>query len=143
MRTRLVLGGLAALLTLIQLIPVDRSNPPVEQEPAAPANVRAILERSCYDCHSNETRWPWYSYVAPASWLVAHDVREGREHLNFTTWNRYDEEEQREKIEEIWEEVEEGKMPLWYYRFVHRSSKPNDEDRAALEAWSTPGGTPE
>ncbi len=78
----------------IQLVPVKRSNPPVEFEVEAPADVHAILERACYDCHSNRTRWPWYSSVAPVSWLVARDVRRGRKELNFTDWPAFDFEEQ-------------------------------------------------
>ena len=73
----------------IQLVPISRTNPPVETEIAAPANVQAILTRSCYDCHSNKTAWPWYSHVAPVSWLVASDVSGARKKMNFTPWNAY------------------------------------------------------
>jgi len=72
----------------VQLVPVDRTNPPVESAVAAPAEVRSILRRSCFNCHSYETEWPWYGYVAPLSWLVAHHVHEAREEMNFSTWNR-------------------------------------------------------
>jgi heme-binding protein len=71
---RWFLLGILLALIVMQFVPVERTNPPVEQEVPAPANVRAMLRRACYDCHSNETRWPWYSHVAPVSWLVAHDV---------------------------------------------------------------------
>ena len=70
--------ALAAVFVAIQLVPVHRDNPPVASDLDAPADVKSILRRACYDCHSNETRWPWYAYVAPVSWLVAHDVEEGR-----------------------------------------------------------------
>ncbi|MDH5429724.1 MAG: heme-binding domain-containing protein, partial [Nitrospirota bacterium] len=84
-----VVVGMAIVLIGIQFIPVNRTNPPMEEEIVALPDVKAILKRACYDCHSNETIWPWYSQVAPASWLLAWDVAEGREELNFSTWNRY------------------------------------------------------
>jgi mono/diheme cytochrome c family protein len=129
------LGAIAAALLLIQLVPVDRSNPPVEEEVAAPAAVREILRTSCYDCHSHESTWPWYAYVAPVSWLVAHDVEEAREHLNFSTWNDYDEEEQIELLEEVWEEVEDGEMPLWFYVPLHPEAELSEQQRGLLHSW--------
>ncbi len=103
MRRRIVrslLAGLLAVFVAIQLVPVQRTNPPfdpaiaLERSVALPSNVRAILDRSCKDCHSNETRWPGYGYVAPASWLLVRDVNEGREHLNFSEWGLQDAEAQ-------------------------------------------------
>ena len=99
-------------------------------------HVRAVLERSCYDCHSHETRWPWYAWVAPTSWLLAWDVSEAREHLNFSTWNRYDAEKRRELLEEAWEEVEEGHMPLRIYLWLHPDAKLGDAERELLRDWS-------
>ena len=132
---RIFLVALAVLLLGIQLVPVDRSNPPVQGEIEAPAEVMSVIEESCYDCHSNEVRWPWYAHVAPASWLVAHDVEEGREHLNFSAWSQYDAEERAEKLEEIWEEVEDGKMPLDKYLWLHSDARLTDADRETLRAW--------
>jgi len=94
------------IFLLFQFVPVDRSNPPVVADLQAPVDVKSVLQRSCYDCHSNEVKWPWYSYVAPVSWLVAHDVKEGREELNFSEWDRYANDP--EMKEEIVEEVAEG-----------------------------------
>lgn len=141
---RWFLFGIVLALIVMQFVPVERSNPPVEEEVPAPANVRAMLRRACYDCHSNETRWPWYSHVAPVSWLVAHDVHEARKHLNFSTWNQYNPKRQARKLNEVWEEVDEGEMPLWYYLTVHRDAVLSVEDRALLRAWttSTPEGSP-
>ena len=141
---RWLLLGIVLALIVMQFVPVERSNPPVEAEVPAPANVRAVLKRSCYDCHSNETRWPWYSHVAPVSWLVAHDVHEARKHLNFSTWNRYDPKRQAKKLNEAWEEVDEGEMPLWYYLAVHRDAVLSAEDKALLREWATatPEGSP-
>src|SRR5512144_3173408 len=112
---RRVLVGIGVAFVLIQLVPVDRSNPPVQVEVPAPPEVRAVLRRACYDCHSNETVWPWYSRVAPVAWLVARDVREGREELNFSTWDRYATKQQVKKLKESWEEIAEGEMPPYYY----------------------------
>ena len=135
-RFRIVLVALAVLLLGIQLVPVNRSNPPVQGELDAPADVMAVVEESCYDCHSNETTWPWYAYVAPVSWLVAHDVEEGREHLNFSAWTSYDADERADKLEEIWDEVEEGKMPLGKYVRLHGEAALTDADLEVLRAWT-------
>lgn len=123
-----------------QLVPVERTNPPVEREVSAPEDVRAVLRQSCYDCHSHETRWPWYARVAPASWLVARDVREGREELNFSAWNRLTPAKRAEKRREVWEEVEEGHMPPWFYLPLHPDARLTDSDRDLLRAWSQAAG---
>ena len=129
-------AALAAGFLAIQAVPVDRSNPPVEQEVPASADARAVLRRACYDCHSNEVRWPWYSRIAPVSWLVARDVREGREAVNYSTWNRLDAGDRREALHESWEEVEEDEMPLWFYLPLHPDARLSAEDRAILREWS-------
>jgi len=117
----------------IQLVPVERANPPVTSPLQAPAEVDAILRRSCYDCHSNETQWPWYSYVAPVSWLVAYDVEEGREELNFSHWDRYaDDAHMRE---EIIEEIVEGEMPLPIYLITHRNAGVEAGEVEILRNW--------
>lgn len=139
-RWRYIRWGLLGLLVIfagIQLVPVDRSNPPVETEVPAPPEVRAVLRRACYDCHSNETVWPWYSKVAPVSWLVASDTHDGRKELNFSTWNRYTSEQQAKKLKESWEQVAEGEMPLWIYMPTHREAVLSDADKALLRAWAT------
>ncbi len=123
-----------------QFVPVARSNAPVENEISAPAEVKAILKRSCYDCHSNETVWPWYSYVAPMSWLVAHDVEEGREEMNFSRWDRYSDKKKRKKISECWEEVEEGEMPLWFYLPLHPKARLSKIDLEVLRQWAATAG---
>jgi hypothetical protein len=93
-------------------------NPPLVAEPSWPdTGSRLLAERACFDCHSNQTRWPWYSYVAPASWLVAYDVTEGREHLNFSEWKFAGDDG-----EEAAEEVLEGEPP-------RRSSRSSDPSR--------------
>jgi len=128
--------GLGVALVVAQFIPVDRSNPPVETIVDAPADVIAVLERACYDCHSNEVVWPAYSRVAPISWLVVRDVHEGREAVNYSTWGRYSAEERAELREETWEEVEEGEMPLKLYLPLHPDARLTDADRELVRAWA-------
>jgi hypothetical protein len=120
----------------IQFITVDRTNPPVTGEIEAPEKVMAILRTSCYDCHSNETKWPWYSYVAPASWLIADDVQVGRGHMNFSEWSGYNTKQKNHKRKECGEEVEEGEMPLWFYIPLHPEATLSEEDTATLLSWS-------
>jgi hypothetical protein len=121
---------LAVLFVLIQLVPYGRAheNPPVRQEPKwdSPA-TRALAKRACFDCHSNETTWPWYAWVAPMSWLVQHDVDEGREHMNFSEWD-----EEQKHADEAPEMVEEGEMPLWYYLPAHPEAKLTAGEKAQL-----------
>lgn len=139
-RPSLWVGLVLALAVAIQLIPVERSNPPVTERLAAPPPVEDLLRRACMDCHSNETVWPWYARVAPASWLVARDVREGREHLNLSTWDRYDARKRAELLEEMAEEVEEGKMPLKIYLPLHPEARLTASERALLVRWARAGG---
>lgn len=120
----------AALCGLIQLVPYGRShqNPPLRSEPTWDRpETRALAKRACFDCHSNETEWPWYSWVAPVSWLVEHDVVEGREYLNFSEWDR-----EQEEADEAPETVAEGEMPPWNYLPVHPEARLTAEERAAL-----------
>jgi Haem-binding domain len=130
------LGLLAAILGIvllaIQLVPVERSNPPVEGEMPAPPEVREVLRRACYDCHSNETVWPWYSHVAPVSWLLAHDVSEGRRELNYSRWSSYSPKRQAKLRKETWKEVDEREMPPWYYLPMHPAARLGEADRVLL-----------
>lgn len=125
---------IAATFVGIQLIPVERKNPPVVSDLEAPVEVKTILKRSCYDCHSNEVNWPWYGYVAPVSWLVAYDVREGRAELNFSEWNRYAGDA--EMKEEIAEEIAQGEMPLPVYLITHRNASVSAQELATLRHWA-------
>lgn len=120
----------------IQLVPVERTNPPETAPLQAPPDVMRVLDRSCADCHSNRTVWPWYSHVAPVSWLVASDVAEAREHVNLSTWGALDPKRQDHHREEMWEEVEDGEMPLWTYRLMHPAARLSDADRAVLRRWA-------
>ncbi len=121
---------LGALFVLIQVIPYghNHTNPPVLQEPNWDSpQTRELVKRACFDCHSNETEWPWYSNVAPISWLVQRDVQEGRSVLNFSEWNR----PQKEPYEAI-EVVEEGEMPPIQYWLIQSKARLTPAEREAL-----------
>jgi hypothetical protein len=127
-----ILLGLVAVFAIIQLVPYgrDHRNPPVAAEPAWDRpETRALAARACFDCHSNETSWPWYAHVAPASWLVQDHVDEGRQVLNFSEWNRAQDE-----ADEAAEEVEEGEMPPRSYLWLHPEARLSDAERQQLVA---------
>lgn len=138
MKRTLIIAALVVVVLLlgIQLVPVERSNPPVVANLEAPAAVEAVLRTSCYDCHSNETSWPWYSRVAPVSWLVADDVEEARKHLNFSSWGSYEPRKQARLREQVWEEVSDGEMPLLMYRLAHPAARLTPAARETLKGWS-------
>jgi hypothetical protein len=128
----IALGGVAAFLA-IQLVPYGRShsNPPTTAEPKwSSAQVRQLTKDACFDCHSNETTWPWYSNVAPVSWMTQHDVDSGRATLNFSEWNT----PQEADPGDIREVVLGGEMPPWYYRIAHPKSRLSSAEKAALAA---------
>ena len=128
---RIFLAGLLVFV-VIQVVPYGRShtNPPVTKEPAWPsARVRELADRACFDCHSNQSRWPWYSHVAPMSWLVQRDVDEGREHLNFSEWDR-----PQRHAKDAAEELAEGEMPPWFYLPLHAEARLSDAEKAELIA---------
>jgi hypothetical protein len=133
---RYVLIGIGVLLLLAQFVPVDRTSPPVTGVVDAPEEVMLTLRRSCWDCHSNETRWPWYGYLAPVSWRLSQHVTEGREHVNFTEWTGYDTEDLEEIYEDIADEVREEGMPLKDYLLAHRSAVLSKADRERLITWA-------
>ncbi len=113
----------------IQLIPIQRANPPVVSEPNWDSpTTRTLAARACFDCHSNETRWPWYSYVAPVSWLIAHDVSEGRQRLNFSDWGR------ERRAEAMTRVIEAGQMPPWYYGILHPDAVLSADEKQNLIA---------
>jgi hypothetical protein len=121
----------------------DRTNPAEDPRVALssrlriPADVQAILDRSCSDCHSYSTKWPWYTAVAPASWIVADDVEEGRRHLNFSTWGTYSVKRQAAKLEMISAEVDKGSMPLKGYLMLHSDAALSEADKDRLCEWAS------
>lgn len=119
-----------AIVVLIQFIPIDRTNPPVTREVKWDApETRALAQRACFDCHSNETVWPWYSYIAPVSLRVADHVEEGRDVLNFSTWDQPNKE-----FDDIEEEINEGGMPLSDYLLMHSAAKLTAAEKEQLLA---------
>lgn len=130
----------AALAVGAQLIPVARDNPPAPAPGLvyanAPAKVRSVFDDSCKNCHSNQTAWPWYSHVAPFSWIVSHDVQRGRRLLNFSEWNTYSPQKRQEKLEAICEQVLNGDMPDGKYLLIHRSARLNQEEQEAVCTWA-------
>ena len=126
---------IAVVLFIINLIPVNLSNPPITSHIQTPDNIKKILRESCYDCHSNETTWYWYTKYAPISWLIEHDVNEGREYLNFSTWDKYSTNEKKELMNESIEEIKEGEMPLKIYELMHPDSKISEEELEILTSW--------
>jgi Haem-binding domain len=117
------------------LIPAERTNPPPQGDIAATPEAGAALKRACYDCHSNQTHWPWYSRVAPVSWWIVHDVTLGRKEVNFSEWGAYYPATRRRKLEWIGRSLREEEMPPRSYRLMHPRARLTDDDRAALERW--------
>ena len=131
-----MLLGLGAVAAAIQLIRPTQTNPSITAELQAPPEVSKLLHRACYDCHSNETKWPWYSQVAPVMWLVTRDVNEGRRELNFSEFGRYEVARQKKKLQKLVSEVEEGEMPLPIYPPLHPEAKLSVAERKQLTDWA-------
>jgi len=123
--------------TIMQLIPIQRNNPKTDSslEIKAATNVKAIFKRSCYDCHSNETKWPWYSNIAPMKWFIARDVDVGRQWLNFSVWESYDEKKKKKLKKMIFTAIELA-MPLGMYLQAHPEAKLSTKDRETIRNWT-------
>lgn len=128
--------GLAVVLIVAQFVQVPRSNPVEHNLIEAPGEIQALLQRSCDDCHSNETKWPWYARVVPMSLLIARDVKDGRRKLNFSVWERYDTAGKARKKKEIVREVKKGNMPPWYYVAFHPDAKLSSNEREIILKWA-------
>lgn len=133
---------LAIVFAAVQFYRPDRTNPPtvqaetLEANAAVPENVARILNRSCNDCHSNETVYPWYSNVSPFSWLLADHINEGRRELNFSVWNTYTAKKKRHKYDEICEQATSGEMPHNQYLWLHRDARLSADDVKILCDWA-------
>jgi len=134
-RTKIILIVIVGLFIIMQLIPLNQTNPPVIQDASAPVDIKMILKTSCYDCHSNETEWPWYSRIAPGSFLITHDVVEGRKHLNFSEFSDMDVFDSTDVANEILEVLEEGEMPIIPYLLLHPGASLSDSQTKALMGW--------
>lgn len=130
------------LIIVIQVYPVTvpevmKDNPgDIMKSTEIPANVSTMLKAACYDCHSNESKFPWYSHVAPVKWLVYNDIIKGREKLNFSEWASMDKADQADALDGISTEVSSGDMPMKIYPIMHHDAKLSDADRQAIEDWT-------
>ncbi len=126
------------VFVLIQFIPVDRTNPPIQSSlnfvnvEKTPQKISEILKNSCYDCHSFETKYPKYAYVAPISWSVKHHINEGREHVNFSIWTTYNRDLKKNIMEKAILTIEDGKMPMPGYITQHPEAKLSAAERKIL-----------
>lgn len=123
--------GVIALFLLIQLLPIgrDHTNPPIQAEPQWDSpKTKALFDRACADCHSHTTEWPWYSNLAPLSWIIADHVTEGREHFNVSAWGV----QKHNEGEEAAEELEEGEMPVFGYTLTHPEARLSKEEKQRL-----------
>lgn len=142
-REHLLVGAGAAVALAVLLAFVhpwgdlrSRVQPIAAQALNAPPEVLRVLEKSCGDCHSSQTRWPLYSRVAPVSWLVEHDVAEGREHMNLSRWDLYDAEQQVNLLAAIGTQLRQQKMPLRQYLLLHPEAKLSDGERKIVMDWA-------
>jgi cytochrome c551/c552 len=133
---------LVVLFLGIQLMRPARTNPAVDESQTIEARTqmtpqaKAIFERSCNDCHSNKTVWPWYTNVAPISWWIAGHINEARQNMNLSEWAKLDRDRQDRKLRQICDEVTDGGMPLPSYLPMHPKAKLSEEDKKALCDWT-------
>lgn len=132
---------LAILFIAIQFIPVelnqseDISKDDFIATTNPPKEITTLLKTSCYDCHSNNTVYPWYDRIAPVSWWINEHVEHGKSELNFSEWNTYTKKRQNHKLKEIIEETEKAKMPLESYLIMHGDAKLSEEQIMSLKKW--------
>lgn len=133
---------LFAAFVIIQFVRPARTNPPVDPAKTIEANlqvspqVAAIFDRSCNDCHSNKTVWPWYTNVAPVSWFLVSHVNEGRGLMNLSEWGGYDKDKQSHRLRDMCEQVQDGNMPLSTYTPLHPKAKLSAEDVKTICDWA-------
>jgi hypothetical protein len=134
-----IVAGFITVFALLQFIHPPRTNPPVIHDLMAtnspPPKIAALLHTACYDCHSHETRWPWYSHVAPMSWLIANDVNEGRKHLNLSEWPADQPDPAARRLESMSEEIDYHEMPPKKYTVIHADARLTDAERKELTDW--------
>lgn len=137
-----VVFGLLLLIVAIQFIRPDMSNAPedasknIRAHVKVPDEISSILVRSCGDCHSNTTKWPWYSKIAPASWVIADDVLLGRQHLNFSEWGTYSQKKMGKKLYQVAEVAADKSMPLSLYLLAHKEAELSPDERKILAKWA-------
>lgn len=135
---KILLPVLIGIFVLMSLLPYgERTNPKIDTKLTlqAPKEVTAIFKRSCYDCHSFQTKWPWYSYVFPAAWTIKDHVKNGRKALNFDLWNSYDEQKRR-KLKDSIAQKTGVTMPLKEYIMAHKEARITKKDKEIIEKWA-------
>ena len=131
-----IAGGVIGLG--LQFVPVKGIgvNPPERYAIKAPLEVEAIMRKACFDCHTNETRWPWYARIAPGSWLMARDVKKGRSRMNISEWSDDDKEAMQVDMENSWDQIAEGNTPPWFYQLpFHPDAILSDKEKETLKGW--------
>lgn len=139
--TRYLLWALLAFFIVAQFFRIDKTNP--DGDPTKdfinlknpPSELAALIKDACYDCHSNLTKYPWYTDIAPFSWWIKGHIDHAREHLNFSDWTAYDAEKADHKLEECVEYVSDGRMPLKSYVLMHSEAKMTEAQRKAMADW--------
>jgi Haem-binding domain len=114
----------------------ERIDPALALGPTVPDAVMQTVRRACFDCHSDETRWPWYASLPPASWLITHDVVAARRQINFSRWQEYDPYDRADMLDKVCDLTSKGRMPVWAYRWLHRDARLRDAEVLALCAWA-------
>ncbi|EQA43325.1 heme-binding domain protein [Leptospira broomii serovar Hurstbridge str. 5399] len=127
--------GLSVLFLGLQFVPVEFPSGKNAKEIQTEESVKKIFRKSCYDCHSDLVKWPWYSRIFPVSLYLIHHVEEGKDELNFSEWEDLKPSEKADLAEKILEEIEDGEMPLWDYKILHPESKLNREDLETVRDW--------
>ena len=141
-RKKIFLYLLVGIFVLIQFYPVERPSVNIDnpndilKHVNVPKNISIILKSSCYDCHSNETTYPWYANIAPVKWWVYEHIEHGREHLNFSEWSTISKLDKAEILDDLSSEVTEKEMPLKFYPLMHKEAKLSKSDREALSEWA-------
>lgn len=100
-----------------------------------PKDIQNILRTSCYDCHSNNTKYPWYNKIQPASWLLEDHIKEGKEELNFSEFRAYSKRRQKSKLKSISSQIRDDEMPIWSYTLIHRDAKLSENDKKLMMEW--------
>lgn len=126
------------VIALIQFIPVDRTNKPVDKKMNfvdlmnTPPHIQKLLKNACYDCHSNETKYPDYAFVAPVSWAIKDHINEGREHLNFSEWGTFNQDLKKNMLENSSADLKQNRMPIGGYMVYHPNARLTDTDKVIL-----------
>lgn len=141
MKRRTIWLIILAIIIIAQFIQPAKNNGPLNEQALTsrvPTSepVLAILRKACFDCHSNNTRYPWYNHITPVNWWLRNHINEGKRELNFSVFDTYSYKRATRKLDEAWEQVEKGEMPLSSYTLIHKDAKLTDEEKATLHAWT-------